>query len=469
MERRKFFRNAGLLGLGSVLFSPLEAFSQENSKQKNNHKKPKNIIFMVSDGMSIGTLNMTDLYLQRTTGTGTKWINLYRDNKVSRGMMDMASASSLVTDSAAASSSWGGGNRVANGTLNVGENGELYKTIWKKFKEVGKKAGCVTTVPITHATPAGFLVQSKSRYDQEGIAEKYLVEKYDVLMGGGKEYFEASSREDAKDLFTSFEKAGFEVVKTRKELLSSHSKKPFLGVFHAGGLPYTLDRNNDEKIAEQIPTLAEMTTIAIEKMKTNKEGFVLQIEGGKVDWAAHSNCVGGLINEQIAFDQALKVAIDFAAKDGETLVVITTDHGNSNPGLLYGKEADKQFDTIQKFTHTNEWILNEINSDFNISQVIDKIKEANGFEISKEDAYHILGYYNGLEKSDTGLYNYKKLPFKLLSEIQKKHTNVGWIGDNHSADFVELAMFGPGNEKQPPFIKNTDLHKLLLEVCEMPL
>jgi alkaline phosphatase len=199
-------------------------------------------------------------------------------------------------------------------------------------------------------------------------------------------------------------------------------------------------------------------------MKSHPDGFVLQVEGGKVDWAAHANCVGGLIFDQIAFDEALAVAIDFAENDGNTLVIITTDHGNSNPGLIYGKEADVNFEKIQNFKQTNEWILNGIRSDFSISQVIERIEYANGITLKSEEAQSIFSYYNGIENSADGLYNYKKLPYKLLSEIQKSYTNVGWMGDNHSADYVEIAMYGPGKEVHPLFMKNTDLHSFMLKV-----
>jgi len=101
MQRRNFFKSAGLFGLGATLLSPLEVFSQESELDKKKFKnKAKNIIFMVSDGMSTGTLNMADLQLNRSTGKGSNWLNLYRENKVSRALMDMASASSIVTDSA---------------------------------------------------------------------------------------------------------------------------------------------------------------------------------------------------------------------------------------------------------------------------------------------------------------------------------------------------------------------------------
>ena len=468
MNRRKFFRNGTLFTLGTALINPFESAANTVTPDLiGKNKKAKNIILLVSDGMSSGTLNMADLYLNRKTGVGSQWLQLYKENRVSRALMDTASASSIVTDSAAASSSWGGGFRVKNGALNVGPDGQIYLPIWQKFKKVGKMAGCVTTVPITHATPAGFCVNSKSRNSQDDIAGQYADLKFDVMMGGGQQYFDANSRKDKVDMYATFKSKGYQIAKTRSEMLSAANDSPILGVFSEDALPYNIDRNSDEKLQKEIPTLAEMTQKAIDRMKQNPEGFVLQVEAGKVDWAAHANDIGGLLYDQVAFDEAIKVAIDFAEKDKNTLVIITTDHGNANPGVIYGKNANTNFDSIQNYKHTNEWILNNINPTSTLSQVKEIIDFANGSTISDDDAKTVLSYYDGLHKEDGGLYNYKKLPFKAFSEMQQKSNSVGWISMDHSADYVELAAFGPGSSLLTPFIKNTDLHYLMLQAAEV--
>lgn len=467
MERRKFLRNGSLFTIGASLLNPFEGSAKNldlDSIQKNT--KAKNIIVVVSDGMSIGTLNMTDIYLNRKTGKGSNWLQLYKDNRVSRALMDMASASSIVTDSAAASSSWGSGFRVKNGSLNVGVNGEEYLPIWQKFKKAGKMAGCVTTVPITHATPAGFCIASKSRNSQESIAEMYLDLKFDIMMGGGNNYFSAESRKDKRNMYQEFSSKGFNVVKTRSEMLAADNSKPILGVFYDDGLPYSKDRESSKELTEKIPTLAEMAQRAIDKMKDHPKGFVLQIEAGKVDWAAHGNDIAGLIYDQAAHDQAVKVAIDFAEKDKNTLVIITTDHGNANPGIIYGKDANDNFDSIQKYKQTNDWILNGMGKETSVAQAIERVEYATGFALKEAEAKEILDFYSDIKMED-GLYNPKHLPFKKLSEIQKQHNSVGWISMDHSADYTELALFGPGSHLLKSFIKNTDLHYLMLQAAEV--
>lgn len=465
MNRRKFFKNGALATAGVGMLGACSSTSQIAANSDFN-RKAKNIIFLVSDGMSQGTLTIADTLKQRMYGKPSVWTDLYRNNKVTRALMDMASESSIVTDSAAASSSWGGGHRIPNGGLNVGRGGVEHKPLWQKFMQAGKKAGVVTTVPVTHATPAGFCVNSSSRNDQNGIAEKYVDLGLSVMLGGGQKFFDPNLRKDNKDLYQAFKNQNYTVATSRDEMLNSANNK-ILGVFDKGGLAYTLDRNNDNEIAKQTPTLAEMTHKAIDVMKNSPEGFVLQVEGGKVDWAAHANDAGALAFDQMAFDDAIEVAMEFAEADEETLVIITTDHGNANPGIMYGKNVNENFDRLQSFTHTNDWILQEITKNYSVEQVRERIEFANNYAISRSEAKSILNYYTDLEKPEEGLYNYKKLPFSLLTKIQQEYHSVGWIGTNHSGDFVELAMYGTQSNQLKPFVKNTELHNFMLKAAEV--
>ena len=465
MKRRDFFKNTSLTAAG-VAVSPLLFASNKNTNQEAlyaalENGEAKNIIFLVSDGMSSGTLNIADLFAQRMNGKRSNWVQNLMDGTFKRSMMDTASASSLVTDSAAGGSAWGGGQRVPNGALNVGVNGEKYKPILQKFQALGKSVGCVTTVPITHATPASFCVNEESRKNQPGIALKYLDLKFDVMMGGGHESFSAIEREDKQDLYGAFEENGFAVAKNKNELREVlNTDKPLLGVFNTSALPFTVDQISYNKLQKTVPTLPELTTVAIEKMKKNEKGFVLQVEGGKVDWAAHSNDTGGLIYDQIAFDEAVRVAMEFAKSDGETLVIVTTDHGNANPGLFYGKHADQNFDRIKEFKHSNKWIMDGITKSTTPKMLKELIDFAQGYQISDEDAKYLIGLINPLNEEE--LYDDYKKPFAELARVQKKHTSVGWADMHHSSDYVEVGAYGPGSELLPPYIENTFLHNMML-------
>ncbi|AZA50124.1 alkaline phosphatase [Chryseobacterium carnipullorum] len=465
MDRRKFLKGSALLS-GLLTLNPVDFFASNGKNIPDPKKKAKNIIFMISDGMSSGTLAMANLYSQNILGKNGNWMNLYQEHKVSRALMDTASSSSIVTDSAAASSSFGGGFRVKNGVLNVGANGEKHVPIWQKFKKAGKKTGCVTTVTITHATPAGFCVNSDSRNAENEIAEMYAEIGFDVMMGGGDEFFNPLKREDKKDVYSLYRQKGYQILKNKNDLKNIEKGKKIVGVFNSGALPYAIDRAHIPEL-QSTPSLAEMVQTAIDQMKDHKEGFVLQVEGGKVDWAAHANDIAALIHDQLAFDEAVKTVTDFAEKEGNTLVIITTDHGNANPGTIYGPDATKNFNSISGYRYTNEYILNAIHPDFNLQKMKDWIYETNKISLADDEAQHLLSFYSGLEKQEAGLYNYKKLPFKAYSDIQKKHNSVGWISMDHSGDYVEVAVYGPGRELLPAFIKNTDLHYLMLKAAQV--
>lgn len=458
MDRRKFLKSSALLS-GLLSFSPSDLWSSQKGT-KQSAGKAKNIIFMISDGMSTGTLSMADLYSRNILGKGSNWLNLYHERKVSRALMDTASASSIVTDSAAASSAFGGGIRVKNGVLNIGANGEKHLPVWQKFKKAGRKAGCVTSVTITHATPAGFCINSERRNAEPQIAEMYAELELDVLMGGGDEFFNPEKRKDKKDLYSVYQKKGYQVLKEQTDLANIKKGNKLLGIFNTGALPYSIDRVHLSEF-KNTPALAEMTKAAIDQMKEHPDGFVLQVEAGKVDWAAHANDISALIHDQLAFDETIKTVMDFAEKDGNTLVIITTDHGNANPGTIYGGSATNNFNSISEYKYTNEYVLNTIHKEFSAKDIKDWIYEAHKLTLNDEEAKHMMSFYNGLEKEE-GLYNYKKLPFKLYSEIQKSRNSVGWISMDHSGDYVEVAAYGPGSELLKPFIKNTDLHELML-------
>lgn len=471
MDRRKFFRGAGLATAGAMITpSILAANNSQGTLTDTQSPKntAKNIIFLVSDGMSIGTLNMADILARRMYGRPSHWLNTYEKFPVNRALMDTASDNSIVTDSAAASSAWGGGKRVKNGRLNVGRNGENHIPILQKFKKSGKAVGCVTSVPITHATPAGFCVNNKSRGNQAEIAEDYLKLKFDVMLGGGKEYFSAEERKDGKDLFQSFKDQDYGVAQTKEDLKALENiDKPIIGAFHESGIPYALDHKNlDEK--NDVPSLPEMTKFAIDKLSKNENGFVIQIEGGKVDWAAHGNDTGGLLFDQLAFDECIKVAMDFAENRNDTLVILTTDHGNANPGLFYGAKSNQNFDLLHDFKHSNRWILRGLDKSSSKKEIIERIEYAQGYNLMIEEAEIIHSHYQSLpEPSGDNNYNDYSLPYKKLAEIQTQYTNIGWAGMHHSADYVELAMFGAGAEMLPTFIKNYELHDFMLKAAEV--
>lgn len=469
MKRRSFIQTtaAGSFGLASSGPQSRSAAAEQPRPSGKWYELPakrpaKNVIFMVSDGMSAGTFQLADLLARRRFGRTSNWVRMFDEVPLRRATMDTASLDSHVTDSAAASSAWGGGVRVNNGSLNVGPNQEEYQPIWQKLKAAGKAVGCVTTVPITHATPAGFCVSSKSRADQSLIADLYLDLRFDVMLGGGAEFFTPERRADGRDMYEAFRQAGYQVANDRHQLEQlPQGSEPLLGVFCQDALPYSIDHAQDPALLVEIPTLAEMTRCAIDRMRHQPNGFALQIEGGKVDWAAHGNDIGGLLYDQLAFDEALDVALRFALADQETLLIVTTDHGNANPGLIGTSGANKKFDTLLGFRHSNRWILEGLPVKATVDQIRQRIDQALGMVVSESESQRLADHYAGLAEAD--LANPRRLPYALLADILTGYTGIGWAGDDHSADFVELTVAGPGMELLPWHIRNTDLHRFMLQ------
>lgn len=473
-SRRDFLKTGAL---SSAAFgSGVLGRAMKKSQKKSALGDAKNVIFLVSDGMSSGTLALADLVKQSEVGEKTHWVQLYESDKdYHRGLMDMASLDSIVTDSAAAASSWGCGKRINNGGINWGPDNEAHKPIHKIFKDAGKATGLVTTTRLTHATPAGFSVNVPSRNMENEIAVQYYDREYDLLLGGGESQFSPERRNDGRDLFSEFEQKGYTVVKTRAELQQASSEGKILGTFYDSHLPYSVDHRTLPELQERVPTLAELTDAALKRLDQNQNGFILQIEGGRVDHAAHGNCPSGLIYDQIAFDDAVKTVMDYTEGRDDTLVILTTDHGNANPGLGgYGpgyRHSPLMLDTIKEYKHSFEWIHGQLGISWSdtsvpdhvtVNRVRELIEYASSTLITEEEA--IMAY-----KSLTGEF---RAPFRnrsgnagVFSGILANYNGIYFISTTHTSDYVEIASWGPGSDRIPTFVRNTDLFDLMVDMA----
>lgn len=465
-SRRDFLKTGALssLAAGSFLFNG--SANGTARRRFTRSGEAKNVIFMVSDGMSAGTLALADLVKNRQYGKSTHWIDLYNsDREFHRGLMDMASLDSPVTDSSAAASSWGCGHRINNGAVNVGPEDEKYRTVLEVFRDAGKKTGLVSTARITHATPAGFGANVEERGMEDEIAAQYLEREYDVLMGGGARHFDADQRGDGKDLFQAFDQKEYTVAQTKNEMREAPDGQGLLGLFFDSHVPYTTDHMSSDEYKEEIPTLAEMTSKALDNLE-NEDGFILQVEGGRVDHGAHSNDAAGMIYDQIAFDDAIKTVLDFIEGRDDTLLIITTDHGNANPGLNGAgpgyTDAGSMLDRLHEFRHTNNWILSELDENSSISDIRERVEYATQIGIEKDEASMLR---DALREELVTPYKVRNTPSSVLASVMANYTSVNFIGSVHTGDYVELAALGPGIENMDQFTRNTELFDLMIEMA----
>ncbi|MFQ3610953.1 MAG: alkaline phosphatase [Fimbriimonadales bacterium] len=447
---------AGAAGLALSKLAPAQTTNRSSGRVKN-------IIFMVSDGMSAGVPSLADEFSKMARGKGAFWYQLLQDPDATLGFFDTAALNSLVTDSASASSAWATGSRVFNGAINVLPDGTRLTPIAHIVKQAGKKVGLVTTTRITHATPAGFASIQPKRDDEDDIAPQYL-DVVDVLMGGGVRHFAPNQRRDQRDLLGEFRNKGYTYWDKRDQVLSAERPDKVLGLFYGSHVPYTVDHINSEELKRTVPTLAEMTRKALEILSNAPNGFLLQIEGGRVDHAAHANDASAILWDQLAFDDAVVVVHEFVSRRDDTLVIITSDHGNSNPGLNgMGGEyeaSNKALELVVQSKCSYELLPTHLSKATSADDVHEILKNQIGIEVTKEEAGVLASAARG--QLPTIWSRHHRSLQGLLGQIMSNYNGIGWCGTQHTADYTWITALGPGREEFHGLIRNTDaFHKML--------
>lgn len=454
IDRRDWLKTASL-GASAAMMVNMEA----RAEAQPSSGRIKGIVMMVSDGMSPGVFTMAEAFSHQARNRGTHWWNLWNHPSSSRGLMDTASANSLVTDSAAAASSWGGGQRVNNGSINVTADGKPIDPISLALKKAGVKVGLVTTTRVTHATPAGFAASVRNRGMEDEIARQYLGHA-DVILGGGSQKFD-------RDLLQAFENGGYALLRDRNELVGCRARK-LLGLFGPDHLPYSVDREHDEALKAKVPTLAEMTVAGLDRFLANDERFFLMVEGGRVDHAAHLNCIAGLLHDQLAFDDAVGAVLAKVINRRDVLVIVTSDHGNSNPGLngvgSNYSDSTKRFGKISKITMSHErmqqtWQRNKHGSAQELCGLIEK-----HLQFKPTDA-ELSAIHESFRTGKSEDWNHLHRNWEgLLGQVCGNHTGVGWTGNSHTNDPTLVSAIGPEAGRFSGMVINTDVNRHLREL-----
>jgi alkaline phosphatase len=266
-------------------------------------KQKPNIILLIGDGMGVTQLSTAFLYAEEP--------NLGRLPVV--GLSRTASSKEKITDSAAGATALACGEKTYNGAISVSESGDSLATLVELLSREGYKTGLISTSSITHATPACFYAHVSSRKMEEEIATYLMKSEVDFFAGGGRSFF--TDRKDGVDL-TAQSPFTLSLDSLPADKLDPSKRYGFL--LAKDGMPKMESGRGDFSV--------QATQLALQYFEDGEAPFFLMIEGSQIDWGGHANDGGYIVAEMLDFDKTVGAALDFAERQGNTLVVVTADH-----------------------------------------------------------------------------------------------------------------------------------------------
>lgn len=305
--------------------------------------KAKNIIFLIGDGMGIG---------QISAGTYANGNKTHLEKFPVVGLHKPHSSNNLITDSAAAATSFACGVKTFNKAIGVDSDSVAVETILEEAEKKNLKTGLVATSTIVHATPASFIAHNKNRRAYEEIAEDFLKTDVDYFAGGGKKFFDRREKDD-RNLITELEAKGYTMDSYISEPAATKMKMETadkFGYFSADADPLPVYQGRDYLID------MSMTGINFLNNKAGDDGFFIMIESSQIDWGGHANNEEYIIEEFKEFDQLIGKVIEWAAADGETLVIVTADHETGGFTIQNGSTMDSLITTFTSTKHTGDFI-----------------------------------------------------------------------------------------------------------------
>ncbi|MEN3042985.1 MAG: alkaline phosphatase [Fervidobacterium sp.] len=402
-----------------------------------------NVIFLVGDGMSTNQLFLASILEGRILNIMTLPYT---------GLTTTYSADAWVTDSAPAGTALFAGFKTLNRAIGVLPNNEVIYSVFEMAKRAGYKIGLAVTCQVTHATPAAMYAHVANRNDEVTIAKQLIDgDVVDVVLGGGWQWFLPESkggvRKDGIDLIEIAKSKGYTYITTPRELenLNTTSKK-VLGLFAKNYLEPVSERPASQ------PTLDVMTKKAIEILSASDQPFMLMIEGSQIDWECHANDFYGVWKEVVEFDNAVKVALDFAKRDGNTLVIVVGDHETGGLSLSTGGYTIN-VEQARKAKGTTTMFLKQ-------------------YDINNKDAFirGIKEWYD-ITMSDAEYETLKKVPTNNLRRELARYVSFkvgfGWTTYDHTAQPVPVYAFGPGAYLFTGVMDNTDIAKTLMRITNV--
>lgn len=430
---------------------------------------PKYIFYFIGDGMSTPQRMVAEEF-SRKAGLGSLAINQLPVQSTAR----TCSTSSLVTDSAAAATALACGKKTYNGASGVDDEGNRLVSCAEIAHKIGKKIGIITTVTLTHATPAGFYAHRKSRGDTYGIAIDLADSGFDFFAGGGfgNKHADAEAPEFAAcgDAYDYAESKGYRIVKTKDEFMAlGASDGKIVTRFTDEALAYSIDGKPGE------PTLSEMVAKAIEVLD-NPQGFFIMAEGGRIDWAGHANDAASNLRDVLAFDDAVKTALAFLEKHpDDTLVVVTGDHetGGLSMGFagtgyaLYVDRLVNQTMSVDEFNRRTK-MLHAEKPDATFDDFKPLIEQAFGFRFEGDAAQDPM-VLDDAERSAIETAFAKGGDISALGDacrlVIAHKAGLGWSSGAHTAMPALTTAAGVDAWRFTGFMENSELGVRMKELC----
>lgn len=291
--------------------------------QDGETKQAKNVILMIGDGMGLS---------QTTAGLIANNFRLELERVQYVGLIKTFASDALITDSAAGATAFSIGEKTYNAAIGVMPDSTSRETILETAAKKGVATGLIAVCTITHATPASFFAHQPHRNMHEEIAADMINSPLNYFVGGGRKYF--ANRANNTNILPALEEKGFSFVESLEAFKSSASEK--IGWFIADGDPEPVAKGRGNVLTDAVEAM-------LPKLAADEEGFFLMVEGSQIDWGGHANNSEYVITEMIDFDKAVGKVLDFAEKDGNTLVVITADHETGGYAIT-GSEDENSFE-----------------------------------------------------------------------------------------------------------------------------
>ncbi len=304
---------------------PTQTFTYEHpyaveKLQAPKSKKVKNVILMIGDGMSL-----MHVYTAWAANRGKLWL----ENAQATGLSKTWAVKKLVTDSGSGGTSLATGVKTVYHAVGVDPEGKPLTSLVDVAKELGKDAGMAVTCRLWDATPCDFCCHNIDRDKEEELVGDYPTSGVDFVFGGGAQKF--TNRKDGRDIFKELQKKGYHVSRTLDDFFAYDKNSRIFAV------PYDKDTPLPD---ERGDLLARASMKGISLMNQNKNGFFMMIEGSQLDDYGHFNQLDLLMKETLDFDQTVGEVMKWAAKDGETLVVVTADHETGGLTLVNGNKDE---------------------------------------------------------------------------------------------------------------------------------